>query len=230
MKKDFDLSLCESRGWPLVRRLTGGRAVFHDHELTYSLFLPVACCPAGPGVLESYRYISQGLLLALRHLGVRAELVSPKRNRKPRGRPGVGSPDCFASPSWYEVAVEGRKIVGSAQRRLPEGILQQGSILISTRRFGEFYGVLRKKGTPAGEGEPGEGMTSLEEALGQTPSLEQVRSAVLQGFSEAHRISFRETEVTDNDKREAEALVRLRYGTSEWNLCRKPAVFKGKSS
>lgn len=229
---DFDLSLCRKRGWPVVRRLTGGRSVFHDQELTYSILLSRTFSEAARSVLESYRYLSQGFLLGLRELGVAAEQISLQK-RKKRSRPSSSkSPDCFASPSWYEISVGGKKIVGSAQRRMPYGILQQGSILISTKRFQEFREVFRRSSHRERKGEVqdhGLGMTSLTEVLKGEIPLEKVKEAILKGFTQAHGIDFEEMKLSPHDKKAARDLVRDRYGRSEWNFNRKPSVFKEES-
>jgi lipoate-protein ligase A len=200
--------------------------------LTYSILLPRTFSEAARSVLESYRYLSQGFLLGLRELGVAAEQISLQK-RKKRSRPSSSkSPDCFASPSWYEISVGGKKIVGSAQRRMPYGILQQGSILISTKRFQEFREVFRRYSHRERKGEVqdhGLGMTSLTEVLKGEIPLEKVKEAILKGFTQAHRIDFEEMKLSPHDKKAARDLVRDRYGRSEWNFNRKPSVFKEES-
>jgi len=232
VSRDLDLPLCQERGWSMVRRLTGGRAVFHDDELTYSIVLPLSD-PAVPGkLLESYRYLSLGLLHGLRELGVRAELVSPRQMKKVRRAHVAGSPDCFASPSWYEISVGGKKIVGSAQRRMTYGILQQGSILISRRRFGEYYEVLKNNPCKNRGGDlqgKDAGMTSLVEVLGRPVPLERIKDSILTGFAKAHQIRFEEKILGSEERDAARELVKARYGRKDWIFSRKLTVFKGES-
>lgn len=229
---DFDLSLCERRGWQVVRRLTGGRAVFHDHELTYSVFLPLSMPGLAHDLLGSYRYISQGLLLGLQNLGVEAEMVSlHKRKAKRKSSMAQKSPDCFASPSWYEISAQGKKVVGSAQKRLPQGFLQQGSILVSDRYFSQFRQLFRQssdKGVMEKSERRSEGMTTLTQVMGREPSLDELKEAILHGFERAHGIRFMETRLTPHEQELAQELVISRYGRNDWNLNRKPSILKRK--
>lgn len=110
---------------PVVRRATGGRAVVHSREVTYSI---AGLCDdplfAG-GILGTYSVISACITAALRDAGVDAALF--------RGSAGAGkSAACFHSPSRFEVLADGRKLVGSAQRRFKKAFLQHGSILMSS--------------------------------------------------------------------------------------------------
>jgi lipoate-protein ligase A len=231
VSRDLDLDLCRARGWSVVRRLTGGRSVFHDQELTYSIFLPRLFYQNIKSVRECYRYLSQGFLQGLRGLGVHAEMVTLQKIKGELRRSFARSPDCFASPSWYEISVDGKKIVGSAQRRMPYGVLQHGSILISTTRFQEFREVFSQssdKEIRRGVRDFNPGMTSLTEILSREISLEEVKIAILQGFRQAHGIHFEKMLLSSHDKNAVRDLVRVRYGRSEWNLNRKPSVFKGQ--
>ena len=121
----------ERRGWQLVRRPTGGLAVLHAREITYSVV-------AGMDVLgrprAAYLAISAALAEGLRDLGVDANVASPAAHA-PLGRgPGylsTGEPSCFADAAPGEVTASGRKILGSAQRRAGGTLLQHGSLLLA---------------------------------------------------------------------------------------------------
>ncbi|HEX3236287.1 MAG TPA: lipoate--protein ligase family protein [Gemmatimonadales bacterium] len=119
----YDRARVEALGLDVVRRPTGGRAVWHGREVTYALAAPSAELGT---VRESYVEIHQMLLGALGRLGIPARLA-------PGGRAvGVGSGACFASPAGGEIMVQGRKAVGSAQLRQGGALLQHGSILLET--------------------------------------------------------------------------------------------------
>src|SRR4051794_27463602 len=144
-----------AQGYTLVRRPTGGRAVLHDgfRELTYSLVAPETDPRVSGGVVESYRKISTGLVAGLARLGIAARMAEPleiaaKRGDSPlaaaraelaaarrNGRPNPGASDpagavCFDEATDYEITVEGRKVIGSAQTRRAGVLLQRGSVLL----------------------------------------------------------------------------------------------------
>jgi lipoyl(octanoyl) transferase len=117
----YDRGRIGSLGLDLVRRPTGGRAVWHGRELTYAIAMPSR--ELGD-LREAYLAIHGMLANALRRLGADAGLA-------PRSEPtGVGAGACFARPAGGEVLVQGRKVVGSAQLREGDALLQHGSILL----------------------------------------------------------------------------------------------------
>lgn len=109
-------------GADLVRRPSGGSAVLHDDELTYALAAPLGVVPGD--VTESYRQIAEALLIALKKLGVAAELAGPEAAPAGRGR----AANCFVAPSAFELTIGGKKAVGSAQVRRRGGLLQHGAL------------------------------------------------------------------------------------------------------
>ncbi|MBE9529276.1 MAG: lipoate--protein ligase family protein [Proteobacteria bacterium] len=128
---------------PVVKRLTGGRAVLHDSELTYSITVPRTDPLYTAGIYGAYATISRCIVSALKDVGVKgAGFVAPKRAaRADRAAGSVASNGtrarkeaCFLSSSRYEIVVEGKKMVGSAQRRFAGGLLQHGSILVGVER------------------------------------------------------------------------------------------------
>ncbi len=120
-----DVQACRRLGIDIVRRPTGGRAVLHDRELTYSLAIPDRRSLVPAGVVPAYRFISGALLDAFARLGVEAQLSSEKSQGA-----GLAPGSCFDSPSAYELHVRGKKVVGSAQMRREGMLLQHGSILM----------------------------------------------------------------------------------------------------
>jgi len=122
----IDLDACRRDGIPWAVRPTGGRAIFHAEEWTYSLAAPIDDPEWGGSLTVAYGRVTALLVAALRRLGVPAEAAT---RREPPAARGAAAP-CFASATRHEVAVAGRKLVGSAQRRTARGILQQGSLLL----------------------------------------------------------------------------------------------------
>jgi lipoate-protein ligase A len=118
----YDRAAIERLGVDVVRRPTGGRAVWHEHELTYAVAAPIA---AFGSLRQGYRAIHQRLVQALGRLAIPAALA-------PRPSAGVGLDQgaCFAAPVGGEVVVDGRKVIGSAQVRRGTALLQHGSILL----------------------------------------------------------------------------------------------------
>ncbi|MFQ5702585.1 MAG: biotin/lipoate A/B protein ligase family protein [Gemmatimonadales bacterium] len=110
-------------GIDTVRRPTGGRAVWHDAELTYAVAAPAATFGS---LRETYNIVHATLAAALRRLGVKAELAPRPSGR----RPGITRGSCFSSAVGGELVVDGRKLVGSAQIREGDAFLQHGSILL----------------------------------------------------------------------------------------------------
>ena len=112
---------CEAAGVGVVRRATGGGAVLHGADLTYAVTAPETLLPGGLGA--TYAAVASGLVEGLRELGIAALRASPAA---PRGT--ARAFDCFAEPAGDEICVEGRKLVGSAQRRAGGALLQHGSL------------------------------------------------------------------------------------------------------
>ena len=122
---DVDLPRLRERGWDLVRRPTGGRAILHTDELTYSVAAPADDPRTAGTVLESYNRIARALLRALQELGLPVEIEAQAPVPAMQGQ---ANPVCFEVPSSYEITAGGRKLVGSAQARKREGVLQHGSL------------------------------------------------------------------------------------------------------
>lgn len=297
-EREVNREACRRLGVGLVRRPTGGRAVLHDDEVTYSVVIAQKYLPGS--VVETYRVLSGGLLAGLRLLGVPAELYSPG-NRLPAGVHGLkmespgqpvspteagghvrltgemadgaraeydinvtvagvhtkrekassaidgagteqesanpsggvrrenegGGPSgavpeirrghlsaaCFDAPSWYEVAVAGKKLVGSAQVRRLETILQHGSILIGLDEE-KLFSVLafasekaRERVQRAFAGKA----TALDRVLPSAPSYEQVCRAMARGFEQALGIELVRGELTAQEQETAAQLKETKY-------------------
>jgi lipoate-protein ligase A len=163
----YDLTAIEDRGIDVVRRPTGGRALLHWHEVTYSVTAPIA---EGESLNNSYERINRILLYALSRLGVSA---SESRGGPPT--PSPGELPCFATPAEGELVVGGSKLVGSAQFRENGALLQHGSILIEDDQpiiaslLNQASAVL----TPLRA-------ATLSDALGRTPSIDEVASALFE--------------------------------------------------
>ncbi|MGW8282132.1 MAG: lipoate--protein ligase family protein [Gemmatimonadota bacterium] len=166
----YDGSRAAALGYDVVRRPTGGRSVLHHHELTYSV-----TAPASWGSLRDvYLRINRALSTGLRELGVDAAVAESTSGPAPR--PGVRA--CFRDPLPGEVTVGGRKLVGSAQWRDAEALLQHGSILIRNEQ--DLVEQLRI-GAVQSEEVPAVG---LAEVLGSEPEVSAITRALVAGFEE----------------------------------------------
>lgn len=122
----LNLPFCHAKGVSWVQRLTGGKAVLHEKELTYSVAAPAQSAHFGDTLYTAYLRIGKILRGFLRDLGVEADMV---QNKNPSNTGDI----CFAMTSIYEIEVGGKKLVGSAQKRGQRSFLQHGSIPVHTR-------------------------------------------------------------------------------------------------
>jgi lipoate-protein ligase A len=162
----YDRAAIERRGVDVVRRPTGGRAVWHDAELTYAVAAPVA---AFGSLRDSYRAIHERLAAALRTLGAPAELAPDAGHRTPVTGP------CFAGAIGGEIVVRGRKVVGSAQVRQGGALLQHGSILLDGSQD-VVRAVTREPGASARD-------TTLSAVLGRPLAFGEVADAVVAAWA-----------------------------------------------
>ncbi len=173
---------CARLGISIVRRITGGRAVLHNHELTYSVIASTDNTLFPQDVLGTYKVIASGLLCGLAHLGIHAEMVSRSGSHAALMKKDSKDQSCFSSPSWYEILVKGKKIIGSAQRRVSGAFLQHGSILIGYDPGLEADVIPGKAAR--------DGVTCIRRELGRDVTLDEVKQAFLQGVSEAFGVAF----------------------------------------
>ena len=201
-----NLEACARLGVGLVRRPTGGSAIYHDgpeRELTYSVVAGVDDFAGAADLLESYRWIAQALVRGLNRLGAPAEMVAVMPS-------GVAQPAfCFARTGSYEIEIGGKKLVGSAQRRQADGFLQHGSVLLGAD-------AERLRLIFPGEGDPLAGMTTLEQAIGRRPPFDDVAARLADGFAEVHGIDLAPGGLTERERLLAGELARDKYATPEW--------------
>jgi lipoate-protein ligase A len=213
----INLAQCQALGIDVVRRPSGGLAVLHDHEVTYSVVLSAADPRASAGVLASYLTISQALIRGLSYLGITAELLPLRRgNLLPSER---ASPICFAKPSSYEVAVGGRKIIGSAQRRGQGVIMQHGSVPLSWNldKMLAVFGSASQHYPPIpGEQSYYKSMTSLQEAGGRAYDYAEVVAALTQGLAETCEVELIPGQLTDAERQLSAQLCAMKYRTESW--------------
>jgi len=174
----YDLEQARARGIGIVRRPTGGRAVLHGREVTYAVAAPIRFFG---GLRDAYHAINRALLSGLERLGIGVDLAggsdvpsSPDNLRLDRGA-------CFLNPAPGEIVAGGRKLVGSAQVRVGDALLQHGSILLE-----DDQGLVELlSNTPREERSHVPPTTaSLAGLLGEAPTRDIVCEAVVAGFQE----------------------------------------------
>lgn len=213
MASEVDLAAVRAGGYGYVRRPTGGRAIFHHRELTYSVVIREELFPGS--VLETYQVLARGLLAGLRRLGAPAELAAGEPD--PRAFGGEANPSCFDTPSAAELVVGGRKVVGSAQTRRDGAILQHGSILIDLD-YDLLFTLLRVPDPARAAAHLRRRATGLQAVLGRAVAVEEVRAAMVAGFQEALGLTLSPGTLTAAEAAAAAALVRDKYGSDDWNL------------
>ena len=209
---EADLTACRAAGVDLVRRPTGGRAILHIDELTYSVALLQDDPRARGGVLDSYRRLSEGLLAGLLALG--ADVSQANGQRKPASEL---TPVCFETPSDYEITVGGRKLVGSAQWRGRGGVLQHGSLPL----YGDLGRIVGYLALTAAEREQQrravrERAATLQDALGRVVPFAQAAQALAVGFGRALQVTLVRGELTERERALAADLRRERYTEPQW--------------
>ena len=203
----IDLDEARALGIGLVRRQTGGSAILHegpDLEITYSVAAAAGDFEGAGDLLETYRWIGAGLQAGLVALGAPVEMV-PVQPSDPAAMPAF----CFARTGSFELEVEGKKLVGSAQRRQGAAFLQHGAIMLGAD-------PARLRRVFPGAGDPLEGMTTLEAALGRRPSFDEAVAALTAGFRQAHGLALEEGGLSAEETDLAGSLARDKYGTHDW--------------
>ena len=221
--RDVDHDARRRLGAGFVRRRTGGRAVLHDDELTYSVAVRHDLAILPPTLLGSYRAIAEALIGGLGDLGVAAAMALPGAAYG-QSRPGKNqSPACFDAPSFYEITAGGRKLIGSAQFRTAEALLQHGSLLL-TFDPGTAASLLRFDDPAERErcaAVLARRATSLTELLGRRPEPETVAKAVAAAFARELGVRFAYCPgLLPEEAALAERLAREKYGSDDWNFLR----------
>ena len=215
---DIDEAAVQRLGYEIVRRPTGGRAILHTDEFTYSVAAAADDPRVRGGVMDAYLRISNALLAGLRRLGVAAD--------KAPGTVRVG-PDvsavCFEVPSAYEITAGTRKLMGSAQSRRAGYVLQHGSLPLvgDITRLIDVLALDAETATRL-RAELSERACTLAQALAVPDDSEQVAfetvaAAMQAGFGEALRLTLAPGPLTPGEVRRSAELIRTQFGSDSWN-------------
>ncbi len=208
---EADLEACRAAGVDVVRRPSGGQAILHGDELTYSIALLQSDPRAEGGVLEVYRLLSDGLLDGLCRLDVCAVSAAGK----PDG--AVRTPICFETPAACEIVADGRKLVGSAQWRARGAVLQHGTLplhgdlarIVRYLAFSEEEREVQARGLLARA-------TTLEAVMGRRLPFEQVAEGLRAGLAQILNVTFAPGAPSAGELARAAELRRTRYTDPEW--------------
>ena len=220
VERDINMQAVKEQNLGFVRRPTGGRAVLHDRELTYSVIVSESYPQMPASVTEAYRVISEGILLGFQNLGLHAYFSVPETQEQLEDLKKPKSAVCFDAPSWYELVVEGKKVAGSAQTRQKGVILQHGAILLdldeelllSVFNFSspEAKEKMRKKIT--------EKAVAMNQFVEKPFTIEQCIEAFSKGFEQAMDIELIPFELTQEQIQYVEHLAKYKYASEDWNF------------
>ncbi len=205
-------------GFDLVRRPTGGRAILHTDELTYSIAAPADEERVHGGVVESYRHLSAGLRRGLEHLGleVRADKEYSEREKHAVAARG---PVCFEVPSNYEITAGDKKLVRSAQVRKQGGVLQHGTLPLTgdVARICEGLKFDSEADRQRAQARVRQRATTVAEVLQREVSWDEAAAAMTRGFAEALNLTLDEGALTPAEIELAAKLREEKYASEGWN-------------
>jgi lipoate-protein ligase A len=210
---DVDMERVKANGWEVVRRMTGGRAILHTDELTYSVTGGADEPVLAGGILESYNRLAQALMFAMRELGLPVEMKEEAGHAS-----SVTNPVCFEVPSTYEITVNGKKLIGSAQARNKKGVLQHGSLPL-TGDLTRICQALIFKDEAARESAAKRLLaraTTVESVLGVEKDWETAAQALVHGFEAQLGIHFQHGEISQSESKRADELVKEKYAHPSW--------------
>jgi len=211
---DVDMERVKANDWEVVRRVTGGRAILHTDELTYSVTGSAEEPVLSGGILESYNRLAQALMFAIRELGLPVEM------KEHADQPATKNlnPVCFEVPSTYEITVNGKKLIGSAQARKKEGVLQHGSLPL----IGDLTRICQAlvfKDEAAREVAAQRLLTratTVQSIIGVGTDWETAAQAFVHGFEAQLGIRFQRGEMSRSESERAEELVKEKYANPAW--------------
>jgi len=200
---EININYCAEKGYPVVRRATGGRAILHDIELTYSF-----SSSNNGGLLENYAVISKALVKGLNLIGINARISFVKKRCG-----SFRNPACFKSVSYGEVTLDGRKVIGSAQKRYHNGFFQQGSIMLNFKAK-ELCNVLNGSNE-----EDFRNIGSISDS-GREVTFYELKPLLKEAFEKELNVKLISDAPSRFELTLAKELEGKKYSTQEWNFSR----------
>jgi len=211
-KKEINFEKCQSAGIDIARRMTGGKAVFHFNEITYSVVASDSEKTFPPDILGTYKVISRCIAQSLAYLGIKADLLENGRILPEQKSEAY----CFSVPSKNELLVKGRKICGSAQVRRRGGFLQHGSLLLAFDpvKTADFLLPMR---TPEQIKRLRETVTSVNDEIVLPVDVQEVCYQFKKGFIDELGIDLAEETLTSAEKKLKNELME-KYTDNRWTM------------
>lgn len=212
--RELDIGACRRSAVPFVRRMTGGGIIVHDRELTYSIACAREDLGARGRVILSYKTIAAFLVAFYRQCGLDAGFAC---DRDPAARLGAPSAVCFAGREKYDIVVGGRKIGGSAQRRMRDAIFQHGSIPME-RCANRAAGCVRSPmASPAVA-------ATLADLLGRCPDRAALAADLVRAFTGTFGVAAKAGLLSREEERLRDLLRKEKYANDAWTIARTDRV------
>jgi len=196
LEEEVDLEVCEKLGVDYVRRMTGGGAVFHDEELTYSIVIPESHSQIPKNIIESYGRICGALMNGLKHLGIESKYAPIN-----------------------DIITDGKKISGNAQTRKAKTVLQHGTILIDVD-VDKMFSLLKVPNEKIKNkliADVKQRVTSVKQALGKDIRFNEAAEAMKIGFEEEFNVELVEGTLTKEEIGLTKKFERECFSTRDWN-------------
>ncbi|MBF0487129.1 MAG: lipoate--protein ligase family protein [Nitrospirae bacterium] len=205
---NINTSACQTLNIPVVRRPTGGRAIVHDDELTFSLSTGTRTAPFSESLLHNYTTIGTAFFQAFQRLGLDCA-ITQRRLKRSEASPATANPMCFSAASYSEITIDGRKILGAAQKRYRGALLEQGSIPLSVNRplLSQVFG----RGDS--DNDTVAGLREFDDSI----TLPSVQSSVVLAFEEVFKVRLHPGRLADGEMSLAQELLK-KYQSPQWTF------------
>lgn len=216
---DVDLKRLHSHGWDIVRRPTGGSAILHTDELTYSIIGSYEVALLKGSLLDSYFAIAKCLLAGLEMMDINAS-IEPSDICVSQANNEHGKAICFENPSKFEISFNHKKLIGSAQARRKEGILQHGTLPL----YGDITRITQVLAYPSDDERYNEARrmrtraTTVAEILGRRINWQTAAQALISGFENYLALKLAQDDLTPAENQRATKFYKEKYASLKWTF------------
>ncbi len=205
---DINIEICTDDDMTIVRRMTGGGAILHDEEVTYS----IVCSEEDIGcrnlpVKETYEKLNVFIINMYRELGAKAVYAKDYSKKMKFGEP---VPFCFSCNEEYDILIRGKKLGGNAQSRKKDIIFQHGSIPLENGRDKVVKYFVKKINF--------DNYTTLREVLKKKMNADEAAAKLINAFKRTLKVRVKEEKLSDREKEAVDKLVIDKYSSDEWNI------------